>query len=216
MAGGQSPRRRTSLVTAQEVEFEADPADLEKGSVDEDTPELFFCDDLAGYGWCFRKGNFLNIGLGRVDCRDVPQQMTDFYDFLRERKKVLAPLPERRHGHSYYLYEGPPQPMVDDALLLVGDAAGLAYAQSGEGILPAVESGLMAADVIRSAAASGAYTRDSLEPYAERVRNRFGVPRQNSLTQRLPVSWLQKTAASLLATRWFSRHVLLNRWFLHC
>ena len=30
----------------------------------------------------------------------------------------------------------------------VGDAAGLAYPQSGEGIRPAVESGLMAATVV--------------------------------------------------------------------
>ncbi len=30
------------------------------------SPELYFCDDLLGYGWCFRKGNHLNVGLGRV------------------------------------------------------------------------------------------------------------------------------------------------------
>lgn len=29
-----------------------------------DTPELWFCRDLKGYAWIFRKGNYLNIGLG--------------------------------------------------------------------------------------------------------------------------------------------------------
>jgi flavin-dependent dehydrogenase len=36
----------------------------------------------------------------------------------------------------------------DATVLLVGDAAGLALAPSGEGILAAVESGLLAADAI--------------------------------------------------------------------
>src|SRR3569833_1101145 len=31
------------------------------------TPELYFCADLQGYGWIFRKGDYLNIGLGRED-----------------------------------------------------------------------------------------------------------------------------------------------------
>lgn len=32
-------------------------------------PELYFCNDMQGYGWCFRKGDYLNIGLGRLDPR---------------------------------------------------------------------------------------------------------------------------------------------------
>ena len=37
------------------------------------------------------------------------------------------------------------------AVLLIGDAAGLAYKQSGEGIRPAIESGLLAAQAILAA-----------------------------------------------------------------
>jgi flavin-dependent dehydrogenase len=36
-------------------------------------------------------------------------------------------------------------------VVLIGDAAGLAYAQSGEGIRPAIESGLLAAGAIVAA-----------------------------------------------------------------
>ena len=29
------------------------------------------CPDLRGYGWCFRKGEYLNVGLGRLVLRDA-------------------------------------------------------------------------------------------------------------------------------------------------
>ena len=48
------------------------------------------------------------------------------------------------------------RPVVGDGVLIIGDAAGLAYAESGEGIRPAIESGLMAAQII--AAARGDYS----------------------------------------------------------
>ena len=36
-----------------------------QGETRSDTPELFFCRDLEGYGWCVRKDDFLNVGIGR-------------------------------------------------------------------------------------------------------------------------------------------------------
>ena len=30
--------------------------------VAQERPELYFCADLRGYGWCFRKENYLNVG----------------------------------------------------------------------------------------------------------------------------------------------------------
>ena len=55
------------------------------------------------------------------------------------------------------VYDHSARPLVDDGVLWIGDAAGLAYAESGEGIRPGVESGIMAARVI--AAAAGDYAR---------------------------------------------------------
>jgi flavin-dependent dehydrogenase len=97
-------------------------------------------------------------------------------------------------------------------MLLVGDAAGLAYPESGEGIRPAVESGLIAADVILSC--HGRYREDDLGRYAQRVLDRFGEPRRRAATDWLPVAWLQSAASRLLASRWFARTVLMDRWFL--
>jgi len=55
-------------------------------------------------------------------------------------------------------------------VLWIGDAAGLASTQSGEGIGPAVESALLAASVIL--AAGGDYRREKLEQYARLMEAR--------------------------------------------
>ena len=97
---------------------------------------------------------------------------------------------------------------------MVGDAAGLAYPQSGEGIRPAIESGLIAASTIVEA--NGRYTRDRLEPYERHLRNRFGVPWLADLLSRaVPAGAAAATARRLLDSPWFVRHVVLDRWFLH-
>ena len=202
-----------SVVLAREVEFAADANELIAGTVQAKTPELFFCPDLQGYGWCFRKGNYLNIGLGRLDSQGLPKHVEAFCEFLRERKKVGCEIPPRFRGHAYQLYERKPPLLFDDGVLLIGDAAGLAYPQSGEGIRPAVESGLIAAEVI--GAAVGNYHRENLAPYQERILQRFGKPRSGDLAGWLPASWLHSLASRILATRWFAKHVVLNRWFLH-
>ncbi len=100
--------------------------------------------------------------------------------------------------------------------MLIGDSAGLAYAQSGEGIRPAIESGFLAAQVILNA--DGDYRRERLQPYCDRLFRRFGNT-ESDWTRRirslLPGRLAVAAARGLLANRWFSRHVLLDRWFLH-
>ena len=44
-------------VVAQEVEFEMDPKQSADSKIAGDLPELFFCRDMRGYGWIFRKDN---------------------------------------------------------------------------------------------------------------------------------------------------------------
>jgi len=201
-----------SVVLAREVEFAADSSDLEAGTIEAETPEIFFCPDLKGYGWCFRKGNYLNIGLGRVDSDQLPKHVDEFCKFLKDRRKVRCEIPQRFHGHAYQLYERTPPVLFEDGVVLVGDSAGLAYPQSGEGIRPAIESGLIAAEVIRKAIR---YDRDNLSEYQERILKRFGRPRSDLPIGWLPNAWLHSLAARILTTRSFARHVVLNRWFLH-
>lgn len=215
---GAREDRLASVVAAQEIEFKAAADDLARGSVEPEVPELFFCDDMQGYGWCFRKGNFLNIGLGRLDTRQLTRHVSQFADFLRDRGKVRCDIPARFHGHAYQLYERVVPKLTDDGVLLIGDAAGFAYAHSGEGIRPAIESGLIAAEVILAVVAQGIqadFSVPHLEPYRLRIKERFGAPQSTGPTDWMPAPVLNFLAARLFASRWFSRHVLLDRWFLH-
>jgi flavin-dependent dehydrogenase len=99
-------------------------------------------------------------------------------------------------------------------VLLIGDAAGLAYPRSGEGIRPAIESALMAAEVVLEAA--GDYRPARLAPYADRLTKRFGAKgAQQDAAPWLPRRLRESLAAKLLATGWFARHVVIDRWFLH-
>lgn len=202
-----------SVVAAQEIEYEAAEDDLAVGSARGEIPELYFCPDLKGYAWCFRKGRYLNIGLGRVDASRISEHVSSFSEFLRDRGSICGEIPARFHGHAYQLYERVEPRLVDDGVMLIGDAAGLAYPQSGEGIRPAVESALMGADVI--AAAEGRFNRDRLQPYVDAVRDRFGLPRKRTAADWLPASWLRLIAARLLVNRSFARNVVIDRWFLH-
>lgn len=205
-------------VLAKEIEFEMTPEQQQACLVNSDTPELYFCPDLKGYGWCFRKGDFLNIGLGREGSGALPDQLNDFLDFLRERGRIPDNIPEKYHGHAYLLYGHSNRKLIDDGVLLIGDSAGLAYPESGEGIRPAIESGLMAAASI--AEAKNNYECMQLGSYPRRLRERFGSAaysgngRESSVNGGL--GFLRKMVAEfLLGNRWFTRNVLLDRWFLH-
>ena len=176
-----------------------------------DTPELYFCRDLKGYGWCFRKGDYLNIGLGREDNHLLTEHLKHFCDFLKQRGRIPRDIPDHFHGHAYLLYGHSVRKQVDDGMLLVGDAAGLAYPQSGEGIRPAVESGLMAAATIMEA--EGDYRRQQLLPYTARLVARFGDAAPSVSAG--PAFLRNLLAGKLLDNKWFTRHVVLDRWFLH-
>ncbi|MEJ2685715.1 MAG: NAD(P)/FAD-dependent oxidoreductase [Gammaproteobacteria bacterium] len=201
-----------SVVAAKEIEFRMDDAQRDSCRVQAEVPELYFCDDLMGYGWCFRKGDYLNIGLGREDNHKLGERLQAFCAYLAGQGRIPADIPGRFHGHAYLLYGHGPREVVDDGVLLVGDAAGLAYPQSGEGIRPAVESGLLAADTI--VAAGGDYGRERLAPYRDRLVRRFGEGSAGA-ADRLPAGLRAFLAGRLLANRWFTRHVVLDRWFLH-
>jgi hypothetical protein len=97
-------------------------------------------------------------------------------------------------------------------VVLIGDAAGLAFSRSGEGILPAIESARLAAETIIKA--NGDYRHDNLQAYAAALAGRFGDGLELPSSP-LVSSLIRGFGARLLASRWFSRHVVLDRWFLH-
>ncbi len=198
-------------ITAKDIEFEMDALQREECQVGADTPELYFCRDMKGYGWCFRKGDYLNIGLGREGNHHLSEHLQDFCEFLKQRGRIPQSIPASFHGHAYLLYGHAVRRQVEDGVLLIGDAAGLAYPQSGEGIRPAVESGLIAAATIIEA--EGDYRRHRLQPYSACLAARFGTAPEPSRGE--PSSLRTLLGGWLLGNRWFTRHVVLDRWFLH-
>ena len=204
-------------VVAQETEFEMTPHQAANCSIQREVPELYFCPDMKGYGWCFRKENFLNVGLGRLDPHGLPHHVTDFVQFLKKNRKLGFDLPTPMLGHAYLLHSNSERNLIGEGVLLVGDAAGVAYSQSGEGIRPAIESGLLAANAI--IAANGKYDRATLDNYRGLLASRFGKSEKDWVTaigRHLPARVISFSAKLLLASEWFSRHVVLDRWFLRC
>jgi flavin-dependent dehydrogenase len=199
-----SKERSESPVAAQEVEFRMDARQLAACRVREDTPELYFCSDMKGYGWCFRKGDFLNVGLGRADPRHLPSHVRGFLAFLKSSARISFAVPPLR-GHAYLLNGTSPRTVSGDGYLFAGDAAGLAALQSGEGILPAVESGLLAAKSI-------------LASDFDAYRTQLASPPPSALMKAassLPSAMLGTLTRNLLKTHWFVRSVVVKEWFLH-
>jgi flavin-dependent dehydrogenase len=205
------PPARRAMVLAREIEH---PLEGEAGDacrVEPERPELYFCPDLLGYGWCVRKGPNLNIGLGRRDPRALSEHVTAFLGWLVREGRVAGVPDAGWHGHAYLLREGEAQAVARDGLLLVGDAAGLAAAASGEGILPAIVSGQLAAETILEV--EGTTDEGRLgRVYAQRLADALGPPPR---PRRPPGAFTRLAGAALLSTPWFARHVVLDRWFLH-
>ncbi|HTR37862.1 MAG TPA: NAD(P)/FAD-dependent oxidoreductase [Bryobacteraceae bacterium] len=206
---------REDAVVAQEAEFEMDAAQQAACRVRPEMPELYFCRDMKGYGWCFRKGNFLNVGLGRMDQHRLSGHVAGFLKFLKDTGRVTFDIPAPL-GHAYLLYGVSERKVCSDGVLLIGDSAGLAYKQSGEGIRPAIESGLLAARTIL--AAQGDYSERALQPYRAALAARFGKSGSDlasRLGAHLPSSWTGGLGRLLLSMPWFVRSFVIERWFLH-
>jgi geranylgeranyl reductase family protein len=193
-------------VVAKEAEF---PLNGRSTNVASGVPELFFCRDLEGYAWCVRKGDYLNVGIGRRGGREFNDHVKDFAAFLERTGALTDASGLRWRGHAYLAGGAGRRPVIGEGLLLVGDAAGLAYPESGEGIRPAIESGRLAAETV--IAAGGRRTHEALQPYAEELRRRYPAP---SPTPAPLKSTFAAAGRLLLGSSAFTRHVLLDRWFL--
>lgn len=146
-AGGTScPVRRAffeedrgRLIVTQEIEYETTVRDA--------LCTLFYpFAGFAGYGWCVPKADGVNIGYGGVASqfrRNVKSYWGTFVRALIERGLIGAEPPEPS-SHPYRIGDRRKAVRCANAFI-AGDAAGLATLDMGEGIGPAVESGLLAA-----------------------------------------------------------------------
>ena len=196
----------SSPVVAKEIEFKLEPEQAHRIPA---TPELFFCRDMEGYAWSVRKGDYLNVGIGRRDSKRFARHIEEFVAFL-ERRHTLEPGSRPRwHGHAYMAWGAGARPILADGLLVVGDAAGLAFPESGEGIKPAIESGRLAAETL--IAAGGQTDVSALRPYEEEILRRHPPAKPPAAAVRVTLAMLGR---ALLRSPTFTRHVVLDRWFL--
>jgi geranylgeranyl reductase family protein len=194
-----NPPSRSGVVIAREIEL---PIEMDRCSVEARLPELYFCRDLNGYGWSVRKGDFLNIGFGRRTSHDFQGHVREFAAWLRASRTLPERVldPARWRGHAYRLRGATPR-VAGESVLLIGDAAGLAWPESGEGIAPAVESGAIAARAIL--AAGGRFAAVDAPAYASAI----GATAKAGLSVPVPL------ARSLMRVPPFVRFAL-ERWFL--
>jgi flavin-dependent dehydrogenase len=202
------------VVVAREVEFRMSAEQARRCPVRGELPELFFCTDRRGYGWCVRKEDYLNVGFGRLGGADFNEQARRAVEQFVTSGRVPDDVPDRWVGHAYRVYARPQRTCVSDGVLLAGDAAGLAHPVSGEGILRAVESGRLAARAVLEA--RGDYRAGTLASYPRALATRYGRP--NGVASEEPTitsALASRVGVWLMSTRWFTRRVLLDRWFLH-
>jgi len=113
----------------------------------------FFEKGLPGYTWYVPKSNgYINVGVGAkaTGLKTRGRTIKDYWDqFVIELAKSGLVNDHEYHplGYSYYLRHSSPQLRSGNAFL-IGDALGIATLDMGEGIAPAIQSGLLAADAI--------------------------------------------------------------------
>ena len=137
-----------NFIVAMEEEFLYDYTD--------DDCRLWFMEDkLPGYAWYVPKiGGYVNVGIGAKEAK----LKANGDSLKRHWNKLVRRLDDegiiqghdyKPRGHSYYLSQKYAVNRNGNAFL-VGDAAGLATRDMGEGIYPAIKSGILAAESIIS------------------------------------------------------------------
>lgn len=121
-----------------------------------------------GFGWLFPKKDHYDTGVAGLQSKikNVPEMYGQFIEnqgILKEASGLQV--------HAYYQVPLGSAPLHQDHALWVGDAAGLIDPFSGEGLYYAMQSGLVAADVISDALIGN---KESLSSYTARMLAEVG------------------------------------------
>ena len=203
---------REEVVAAQESETRLPAHWVERLGVFMRAPELYVEADLRGYGWYFPKQDFLNIGVGCTGAGDgsLPRRREALVASLRASGRLPADMPiEPFKGHAYVVRRQAPRRLAGPRFMLVGDSAGLARDLSGEGIGPAIRSGLLAA------AAAEAFVRRHvpLEGYVREIETLYGRGEPGWLGRqldRLPAGLARLAVRAVLALGLARRRIVFD------
>jgi len=166
---GRTPSRRDRIIAIRgyykDVEGPTNQADLH-----------FNSESFPGYCWLFPTGKEnANVGVGvLLDTMPAGNRLGELLTYLIENNAALhgrlhkAKRVGRIEGWPLTTYN-PNEPLVDDRVMLVGDAAGLVNPLNGEGIQNAVLSGRWASHVAASCLAKNDLSKDALSAYSDVV-----------------------------------------------
>jgi len=113
----------------------------------------FLGDGLPGYSWYVPKANgHINVGLGgkAEKMKATGGRLQNFWGGFTEKLATDGLVYDAEYeptGYSYYL-RGNVNSVRDGNAMIVGDAVGLASIDMGEGIGPAIQSAILAANAI--------------------------------------------------------------------
>ena len=153
------------------------PRDLQVAALEEEfcypardeSCRLWFGENgLQGYSWFVPKGDgWVNVGLGAIrgGRRHGESSLRRHWAHLEKKLSDLGIVRghDFRPGGYIYSLRQPGASVRRERCFLVGDSAGLATSNLGEGISPAIESGLIAARAIVS---GGPYSLGSISRYS--------------------------------------------------
>ncbi|MBX9791215.1 MAG: NAD(P)/FAD-dependent oxidoreductase [Pirellulales bacterium] len=126
-------------------------------------------DRCEGYGWVFPKGNDgCNLGILSYRPEPLRSRLAEF-----KQLQAIATTPRTTFG-GRFPQDGPLACTAADSLLVCGDAAGMVFAATGEGIRFALISGNLAGTVMAEAMLAGDTSRRQLSRYQDAWERRFG------------------------------------------
>jgi flavin-dependent dehydrogenase len=145
----RAPRVKETMIIALEEEFSY--------PYDDGNCRLWFMENgLPGYAWYVPKNDgFLNVGIGAKagKLKDSGDNIQNRWQALTTKLNEMGLVRNHTYhpiSHSYYLRPKTDMAIRNEDAFLTGDAASLATLDMGEGIGPALISGLRAADAIIS------------------------------------------------------------------
>jgi digeranylgeranylglycerophospholipid reductase len=141
---------------------------------------------IPGYAWVFPKAHHINVGLGCF--ANYPIRLIDYFQILIRILKERAMVPD---GVDLKGVEagicptvGPLRTTQRDRVMLIGDAAGFVSPSTGAGILPAMQSGFLAAKTLAEASNQEQYDALFLQRYQFRWEKMIGRFETELLIQR--------------------------------
>ena len=126
-------------------------------------------ESCEGYGWVFPKGgDGCNLGVLSYGPEPLRSRLAEF-----KQLQAVATSPCSGFG-GRFPQDGPIACTAADSVLICGDAAGMVFAATGEGIRFALLSGQLAGNIMAQAILAGDTSRQQMLRYQDAWERRFG------------------------------------------